>query len=61
MPVLYIPLEKDLRARLDALARENRRRPQEQAAWLLARALRRVRTPGAPAVSTNRLDEPRGE
>ena len=40
MGLLYIPLEREMRDRLNALARRERRRPQDQAAVLLERALR---------------------
>jgi len=36
---LYIPLRTEEMARLVALAREERRRPQDQAALIIARAL----------------------
>ena len=39
MRILYVPLDKATLARLVALARQERRRPQDQAAYLLERAL----------------------
>lgn len=40
MGAMYVPLEPRLREQLDALARRERRRPQDQAAVLLAAAVR---------------------
>jgi hypothetical protein len=45
MSHLYIPIDRALRDRLDALAQRERRHPREQAVVLLEQALRRVAAP----------------
>lgn len=39
MQLLYVPLRRDALERLVELAQAEHRRPQDQAAWLLERAL----------------------
>jgi hypothetical protein len=45
---VYVPLERELRERLAEVARRERRRPQDHAAWLLEEALRREASPTMP-------------
>ena len=45
---LFVPLRKDELEKLAALARAERRRPQDQAAVLIAQALRGTPQPAAP-------------
>jgi len=47
MQLLYVPLRQETLAILAQLARDERRRPQDQAAYLLERALR-------PAIEGNK-------
>jgi len=48
MSHLYIPLDRSLRDRLEALAERERRHPRDQAVVLLEQALRRVAAPQLP-------------